>query len=116
MANYVHEINLELGYPTADEALRRLDSGLSAARHLHAPAVKLIHGYGSSGKGGRIRTAVRKFLREELAQGRIAAVICGEQFSIFDEDTRRAFSRCTALRQDPDLEQCNSGVTFVLFK
>lgn len=116
MANYVHEINLELGYPTVDEALRRLRSELDAARHLHSPAVKLIHGYGSSGKGGKIRTAVRKELREELAQGKIAAVIRGEDFSIFDETTRRAFSRCGALRQDPDLDGSNNGLTFVIFK
>ena len=115
MANYVHEINLELGYPSADEALRRLRSELDAARRLHASAMKVIHGYGSSGKGGRIRTAGRKLLQEELAQGHIDAVIFGEDFSIFDETTRRAFSRCGALRQDPDLDRYNSGVTFVIF-
>ena len=116
MANYVHEINLELGYPTVDDALRRLRSELDAARRLRSPAVKVIHGYGSSGKGGKIRTAVRKQLREELAQGRIGAVIRGEDFSIFDEATRRAFSRCGALRQDPDLDGYNSGVTFIIFQ
>ena len=116
MANYVHEINLELGYPTVDEALRRLRAELQSARRLHAAAVKVIHGYGSTGKGVKIRAAGRKYLREEAAQGRVAAVIFGEHFSIFDEATRRAFSCCAALRQDPDLDGYNNGVTFVVFK
>ncbi len=116
MGNYVREVNLELGYPCVDQALRRLSAELDASRHLHAPALKLIHGYGSSGKGGRIRTACRKQLKAELEQGRILDFIPGERFTIFEESTRRAFARCSALRQDPDLEHCNSGVTFVLFK
>ena len=47
------ELNLELGRPTADEALRRLEAELEAARHMNTPLLKLIHGYGSSGKGGQ---------------------------------------------------------------
>ena len=61
-------------------------------------------------------TAVRKHLKEELAQGRILHLIYGENFTIFDEDTRRAFARCGALRHDRDLEMANRGVTFVVFK
>lgn len=116
MANFVREINLELGRPTVDEALRRLEAEMHATRHLKAPALKLIHGYGSSGKGGRIRAAVRKHLKEELAQGKILHLIYGENFTIFDEDTRRAFARCSALRSDRDLERSNRGVTFIIFK
>ena len=55
----IWEVNLELGRPSADEALRRLEHELAAKRHLRAKAMKIIHGYGSSGKGGRIRTARR---------------------------------------------------------
>lgn len=49
----IWEVNLELGRPSADEALRRLEHELAAKRHLRAKAMKIIHGYGSSGKGGR---------------------------------------------------------------
>lgn len=116
MANYVREINLELGHPTVDQALRRLTAEMNTSRHLKAPVLKLIHGYGSSGKGGRIRTACRTYLKEELAAGRILDVIRGEDFSIFHEETRRAFARCSALRDDRDLERENRGITFVVFK
>ena len=55
----VRELNLELGRPDAAEALRRLAAEVEAARKMGTPAMKLVHGYGSSGKGGRIRTASR---------------------------------------------------------
>ena len=111
----IWEVNLELGRPSADEALRRLENELAAKRHLRAKAMKIIHGYGSSGKGGRIRTASRKYLRATEDQGRIYAVLPGERLTIFDEEARRLMARCPALRDDCDRERYNCGVTFVIF-
>ena len=111
----IWEVNLELGRPSADEALRRLEHELAAKRHQRAKAMKIIHGYGSSGKGGRIRTASRKYLRAAQEQGRIYAVLPGERLTIFDEEARRLMARCPALRDDCDRERYNCGVTFVIF-
>lgn len=111
----IWEVNLELGRPSADEALRRLEHELAAKRHLRAKAMKIIHGYGSSGKGGRIRTASRKYLRAAQEQGRIYAVLPGERLTIFDGEARRLMARCPALRDDCDRERYNCGVTFVIF-
>lgn len=41
--------------PTMRAALQQLSFELRRGRSLGCAAVKLIHGYGSSGKGGRIR-------------------------------------------------------------
>ena len=76
--------------------------------------VKLIHGYGSSGAGGRIRVEARRRLDRMKAGGEIWGYIPGESFSIFDSDTLAAFQRCPTLRRDRDLERHNNGVTFVL--
>ena len=111
----IWEVNLELGRPSADEALRRLEHELAAKRHLRAKAMKIIHGYGSSGKGGRIRTASRKYLRAAQEQGRIYAVLPGERLTIFDEEAHRLMARCPALRDDCDRERYNCGVTCVIF-
>lgn len=116
MKAITRELNLELGRPTADEALRRLEAELEAARHMNTPLLKLIHGYGSSGKGGRIRTASRKYLLAQQEKGRIAAVVPGERFTIFDETTRRALQKYPHLRQDRDLERENMGVTFIFLR
>ena len=113
---HTRELNLELGWPTVDQALRRLDAELEAARQMNTPLMKLIHGYGSSGKGGRIRPASRRYLEEAAAQGRIAAYLPGERFSIFDETARRALQQYPHLRQDRDLDGENRGVTFVFLR
>lgn len=106
------EINLENGMPTVSQALDILRHELKSCKSQKRKCIKLIHGYGSSGKGGKIRTSARKFLAsDELS---IKFVIHGENFSIFDENTRKAFSFCNQLRQDRDLDNHNSGVTFII--
>lgn len=114
MAAGMKEVNLEVGMPPVDTALRWLEAELHAARKMGRPGLKLIHGYGSSGTGGKIRTACRKYLREQLDAGRVRLVIRGEDFSIFSEETRRSFTLCAQLRGDPDLDRENRGVTFVI--
>ena len=99
-----------------DEALRRLAAELDACRAMRTPLMKVIHGYGSSGKGGRIRTACRKYLQQAAAEGKIVTVIPGESFSIFDETTRRYLNAFPLLRQDRDLDGENRGVTFVFWQ
>jgi len=111
----LREVNLELGMPTVSQALRRLDVELSTSRKMHCAALKLIHGYGSSGSGGKIRVAVRRRLTELKQQGAIRDFIPGERFTIFEEATLAAFRLCGSLRQDPDAERYNNGVTFVIF-
>ena len=111
----IREINLELGHPTVDIALRRLESELCAAKTMHAPVLKIIHGYGSSGKGGRLRTACRTYLKQQQESGPVRDVIRGEDFSLFSEATRHAFRACDALRRDRDLDNYNNGITFVIF-
>lgn len=73
--------------------------------------MKLIHGYGSSGRGGRLRTACRTWLRQQEL-----CFLPGEEFTIFNEEARRWLAACPRLRQDRDLDAENRGVTFVLLK
>ncbi len=110
----VREINLKFDMPCVREARIRLNRVLQQSPAMGCTALKLIHGYGSTGRGGRIRSETRRALEEELRQGRIRAMIPGERFSIFDEETRQAFQRCPELRQDSDLERCNNGITIVV--
>lgn len=92
------ELNLEQGMPTVDTALRWLEAELHAARKMGRPGLKLIHGYGSSGTGGKIRTACRKYLRREAEAGRVRLVIRGEDFS-FQRGDPPHFTLCAQLRQ-----------------
>ncbi|MDR3310072.1 MAG: Smr/MutS family protein [Oscillospiraceae bacterium] len=108
------EVDIHADMPTADLAVRRVTYNLKNAKQLGVTAIKFIHGWGSTGKGGVIRVRVRQYLGEQKRKGLVREVICGEDFSIFDEATRRAFLACGALRRDPDLERGNNGVTIVV--
>lgn len=114
MNGKLRQVNLEQGMPTVAQALRRLENELVMSKRMDCTVVKLIHGYGSSGTGGKIRTAVRRELSERKARGEVYDVIPGESFSIFHEGTRRALTRCEALRGDRDLDRYNNGVTYVV--
>ena len=64
-------INLEEGRPTVNVGLLRLDRALVSARAEGVPLLKVIHGYGSSGVGGRLREEVWKAMeREGVSLGR----------------------------------------------
>ena len=106
---FLKEINIKSDMPTVFEAEDRLCAAVNAGKKLGAGAVKIIHGYGSSGKGGKIRTAVRR-KAHELGK----TVICGEDFSIFNEETRQAFKACPDLRKDDDLDRHNNGITIII--
>lgn len=114
MSSNLREVNLERGMPRADQAIRQLTFELQRSRSLGFTALKLIHGYGSSGTGGRIRIEARSYLSRLQAKREIAGLIPGEEFSIFNPATLEAFRRCGDLRQDRDLDRHNNGVTFVL--
>ena len=111
---YCKEVNIKADLPTVDEAVRRITYNLRNGRDWGCAAIKIIHGYGSSGRGGAIRTQARRYLADQKRRGRIRNYIPGEDFSIFDAATRDAFLRCDALRRDPDLERHNNGVTIVI--
>ncbi|MBR4942008.1 MAG: hypothetical protein IKZ19_08425 [Clostridia bacterium] len=108
------EYNLESGRPPADVAVSRLASITAREKAARKKAFKIIHGYGSSGVGGRIRTEARRWLATEKARGRIKAFIPGEDFSIFSADTRALFEVMPEARQDRDLERGNMGVTVIV--
>lgn len=113
MAGRIETIHLKAGMPTVDMALRRLSTELQRARSAGVAVLKLVHGYGSTGKGGRIRTALRAELTALQAGSEVGRVVFGESFSIFDAQTRDLLDRYPELRRDADLEASNPGMTLV---
>ncbi|MDP4108903.1 MAG: hypothetical protein Q8878_02630 [Bacillota bacterium] len=107
-------VNLEEGMPLVDQAIRHLTFELSRAKANKIAALKLIHGFGSSGTGGRIRTEVRKYLGAQKRKGAIRLFVPGESFSIFDADTRKMLDICPELRSDSDLDRHNNGITVLI--
>jgi hypothetical protein len=106
--------NLEAGRPTANEALLRLDFELARARRAGALAVKLIHGYGSSGAGGVLREAVQQTLRQMADNHRIRAFVAGEDWRISNETAWKMQKLVPELKQDRDLGRGNLGISIVV--
>lgn len=107
-------LNIEAGLPTVEEARQILIAELKQAKQSGLFAVKVIHGYGSTGKGGALRGALRTSLLRRKKEGLVTRVIFGEKWSVFEEDARYAIERCPELRGDRDLNRSNEGITIAL--
>ena len=112
----LREINLEEGMPTVDTAMTGMKFSLRSAKANGETAVKLIHGYGSSGKGGKIKQAVQVELAKMKAAGTIREFIRGEDFSPFSESGRTLLTCCPASAKDHDYSRSNCGITIVLLR
>lgn len=91
-----------------------LDAALSKVRnHSTLRAVKVIHGYGSSGKGGATKETVKNWAYQR--RRRLRAVIAGEDYDLFDDDVQELRDECGQM-DDPDLGAGNPGVTVLWVK
>lgn len=111
----IKTVNLEEGMPAVEQARLRMQHELHTARGQGYKAVKLIHGYGSSGVGGSLRTELQKDLRTAARDGSIRACIAGEDWRISDETTWDLLKKFPEWKQDSDLGKNNRGITIVVF-
>lgn len=107
-------INLEDGRPKVEEARLRMQRELQVAREQGYAAVKLIHGYGSSGVGGSLRIELQKELQRLAGAGGVRSFVTGEDWRISDEKTWELLRRYPEWKQDSDLGKANKGISIVL--
>ena len=106
-------VNLEAGFPSVDEARRRLLAEMDTARRAGVRVLKVIHGWGSSGEGGKLGPAIRKSLRLRVKEGKATLVVPGERFSSDTNEGRDLLQRHPYLRRDRDCNRANPGITLV---
>ena len=107
-------INLEDGMPQVEEARLRMQRELQIARQQGYAAVKLVHGYGSSGVGGALRAELQKELHRMAGAGIVQSFIAGEQWRVSDEKTWELLKRFPEWKRDSDLGKNNKGISLVL--
>jgi hypothetical protein len=110
---FLRVVTIKEGLPTLEEAKRRL---LLEVRRCHGDGIavlKLIHGYGSGGRGGVLKAGLRKVFAEYQRDGDIQGFATGEEFSIFHAPSLEMITAAPELRKDPDLERSNPGVSFL---
>ena len=112
----VSTFNVEAGMPTLDEARRLVAAEVKKAKREGVRVLKVIHGYGSSGKGGALCVGLRKSFGLRKKEGVIKDFIAGEDFTIFNAAAFDLLEAVPELRGDPDLGATNEGVTILRLK
>lgn len=112
---FVHKtVNLEAGRPVVEIALNRMNEIIEDSVRSDVNVLTLIHGYGSSGKGGAIRLECRKTLDFLKSKGVINNYIIGEDFNKRSGSVKSLLRRYPQLEADKHLNRGNRGITLVI--
>lgn len=113
----IYTLNLETSLPTVDQAIDKFDRALSELQGTAIAIVKVIHGYGSSGKGGSIKAAIRQELIYQKHHHVILNYYAGEDL-IPGKDMYQQL-----LKQEPLIKNIltkdmfgNPGITIIILK
>lgn len=112
--NYI--LVIEVGHPprSPEQVESELTSALSKVRNSSTlRVIKVIHGYGSHGRGGSTKETVQNWAYR--FRRHFCAVIAGENYDIFDADTQEMRRVCGQI-SDTDLGTGNSGITLLWVK
>jgi len=109
-------INLETGLPSARQAMDRLTNELYRIRAQGIPYAKVIHGYGSTGSGGAIKSELKRHVTVLRQRRLITGFIPGEDFGPFSASGRDVVARFRELRTDIDWGRSNDGISILILK
>lgn len=113
--SFIHKtVNLEAGRPVVEVALNRCREVIEDGILHNVNVITLIHGYGSSGKGGAIRLECRKTLEYMKSKGIVSDYIAGEDFNKRSGRVRALLQRYALLAKDRNLNKGNQGITLVI--
>ena len=110
MSAYV-ELNIKEGMPSASDALSDLQASLKRFKQDKYKCILIIHGYGSTGKGGVIHDKARSWLRAQERNGKIKNMVYGEDFNVLNFKALALKNKYNELQSL--LKVCNHGVTVV---
>lgn len=107
-------VNLERGMPAAEDAIRILEAAIAEARVQGISILTVIHGYGSSGKGGKIRRDCRSILDYKCSKGELQDYVPGEEFNRRNGPTKSILRRYPQLLSDRNLDRGNQGISLII--
>lgn len=110
----IQKINVE-SYPLAvDEALSKVQTEIEVLSFGEQTKVlKVIHGYGSRGVGGKIKIEIIPLLQTLCKQGKILDFIPNEKFTPQNEKYLTYTKLYPELILDADLQNQNPGITLI---
>ena len=107
-------LNLKEFMPTVEQALKMIEIEIELSRKEGIKALKIIHGYGSSGVGGEINKALQNWAKLKKRQKFIKEFIRGTEWITDSEKVLDAKKYCQNLVGDPELFFYNPGISIIL--
>ena len=107
-------INVKEYYTNRDYAMYLLDTAIKDAKMDGTQVLVVVHGYGSHGKGGVIKSCIRTMLKTYKKQNKIATYIGGEEWGDTNPDKQHIQSICPQTVLSKDIGGLNPGITIVL--
>jgi DNA-nicking Smr family endonuclease len=109
------EINIKQDGPFVEEALERLTDLLRKSIEVGIKAIVLIHGYGSSGEGGRIKWAIHDALENNRYSDRVDEYHFGENVAYGTQAYHALLKRRPGLKRYlKRFKEGNAGMTVLL--
>lgn len=117
MKTRVKYIDIKEFMPAVDIAIFEMVKEIERCTVEGVIALKVLHGYGSSGKGGLIKKEAGKVLQELKKQGSIKDFVRAENWNANTERMKTITGACPELILDEDINNGkNPGITVVILK
>lgn len=112
--NDFYTVNFKEIVYAGEDAGIYLDMEIEKAKAFNAKGFKIIHGYGSHGKGGVICQNLRQYATMLKRQNKIKDVFIGAQWAIENKSCFDFLTSCKFASLDEDLGKQNPGVTIIV--
>ncbi len=109
-------LNLKEKDMTVELALAMIEIEIENSKLQDYSCLKVLHGYGSHGKGGAILIALRNQLRIWKKTGMIIDYFSGDKWNIFDKTTQKILLKDKTIYNDEDINKSNPGITIIVLK
>ena len=96
-----------------DYALAIVEIEIENAKAEGVSAIKVLHGYGSHGRGGVILVELRRLLQTLKKQGKITDFFGGDEWNMFSQRTLEILNSDKQVACDKDLNKANPGITII---
>ncbi len=107
-------IDLKRENATVDYALALVEIAIENNKSYGQSIIKVLHGYGSHGRGGAIIVQLRRRLRSLKKSGKIRDYFSGDQWNVFNDKTFELLQQDKSLLEDEDLNKNNPGITIIV--
>lgn len=106
-------INLKEYNQTEIQALKELEIFVDFCKKAGVKAIKVIHGYGSHGRGGVIFKAVLGYAKRLEKLKKIKFFLLGHDWTLTNQKSMQVVLACKSSYGDEDLNKSNPGITIL---